>query len=169
MKILESSDDYIKEFNEIIDENPSWIYISTFGMYLGISVDENGKVNDWQSKYPKPIRTAIDKIIEKSIPCKIITGEVGRELCVKDCPHCIKANEKLYQRLLAHIDIFHKDNLSLMVKVDYHQKMIVSDKRYIIGGRNLSESSYADLSFSGTDQETIKSLKEIFERQFNEE
>lgn len=166
MKILETPEDFVDAVNKMIDEKPDFIYISTFGMYLGISIDDQGNPVDWHEKYPKPLRSCIERIIENNIPCKIITGETVKDLCCDDCPHCIKINERFMDRLEAHVEKF--DSIDFRIKTEYHMKMMLSNKSYILGGRNFSESNYKDLSFIGNDKKMIKDLKEIFERNFNE-
>lgn len=167
MRILEHQQDFTDEVNYLINENPSFVYISTFGMYLGISINDKGEPVDWHTKYPKALRAAVDNIVQKKIPCKIITGETVKDLCVENCPHCIKINENFLKRLQAHVDKF-QDHIDFRIKTEYHMKLILSDKRYIIGGRNFSESSFDDLSFTGTEKKMLKDLKEIFERKFDQ-
>lgn len=169
MKILETSEDFIREITNMVEMKPKFINMSTYGLYLGISVDNNGVVTDWNFRYPKAMRKIIDRIIELKIPCRIIVGDNSdKPECVTDCEHCKKNNENLIKRLIAHVEKFNSDIFQIVVKDNYHKKLISSNICYIIGGRNLTESGYEDLSFIGEDPEILKKLNESFDRTFEE-
>jgi len=47
---------------------------------------------------------------------------------------------------------------------EFHAKMIVSDKYCIVGGRNLTDSDWIDVSFLLTTKASIKACKSSFEK-----
>jgi phosphatidylserine/phosphatidylglycerophosphate/cardiolipin synthase-like enzyme len=55
--------------------------------------------------------------------------------------------------------IFGKYGIKIRLVKDFHMKSIVSDKKAIIGGRNLTKSGWTDLSFELISKPNILSLK----------
>jgi hypothetical protein len=73
------------------------------------------------------------------------------------------SNPSLQLRGFLHF-IFGKYGIPVRLVKDFHMKSVVSDKKAIIGGRNLTKSDWADLSFEISAKSNITPLKQEFER-----
>jgi hypothetical protein len=60
-----------------------------------------------------------------------------------------------------------KDNrIPLKLVTDFHMKSVVSDKKIIVGGRNLTRSGWLDLNFEISSQDNIVKMKREFDNIF---
>ncbi len=143
--------DYLAELADKYPHEP--IYISSYGMYLGIS-----KGKDWHPIYPSEARTFIDKVQNRAEPPKILIGIRPYLECHKDCTDCRELYDKYIHRLNETVDTL---ELNTRFTDKHHLKMYVVGNIVILGGINLSGSGYTDAAVV-VDSEAAQELIQLF-------
>ena len=127
--------------------------IATYGMYLGIS---NGK--DWQKSFPMVSRDFIDSINKEKL--RIVIGVPYYIECKPNCEDCKRKYNQQLDRINETVKML---NLDAKFSDKMHWKYYSIGKTVVCGGINLSDSDYADSSFTIDNPADIGALKMQFE------
>jgi hypothetical protein len=82
---------------------------------------------------------------------------------VKDVKILIGVNDPSPKQISFLKNTFRDLKIPMKLVTNHHMKIILSDSKAIIGGRNLTGSEWTDLSFETTYKNHIAKLKEEFE------
>lgn len=136
MRTIDTTRQWHKCYREIVDRGPSFLYVSTFG--LG---------------WTEPVKQAL------CVADRVIVG-FSASLCKPGCDSCKASNRKRYESIIDTLDDAGCENF--LVTGDLHMKAVVSDKGCIVGGMNLTESSWDDVSFMVEPPALLHPLKDRF-------
>lgn len=151
-------EEYFKGLRGALSDKPNKIWLSTFNIYAGITK----KAVDVRKAYSVTNHTAnfLDQIDGLNIECNILCGLPMFTECRKGCLDCKQKKKDTFKRYK--FTQRHWPNLNWKFVKDFHLKCAIfeyEDKlRVFVGGRNLSDSSWVDLSMELADQETCQSV-----------
>lgn len=148
MRLFTTINEYYSAITEAAKEiQPKEAYISTFSLYAGVT----DKGLDTRKIYGYPNKTAdfLDKLARNNVKTNIVVGLPETSICFDGCENCITKWNKTISRYEKTRDNWPDFNWVFIN--GNHTKFIVlvnSDQyRVFSGGRNLSESSWDDLTF----------------------
>ena len=146
------------ELYKWLKEKPTHVQISTFGIYAGI-LDTGKDMHEIGGKYASQTHFFLDKLHEQeNLRVHILVGVSQYRSC-KDkgkthCQDCYVTYGKQFSRLLKHAEKWPKiewrfaDELHLKCTIFSHgDEERVTNRRILGGGRNLTDSDWADISF----------------------
>lgn len=93
----------------------------------------------------------MDSILSTKCPIKIIIGH---------------ADMSKKQRIFLDKWFSNYPNVKVRYRKNYHTKFILTDKAVIVGGRNLTESGWDDISLLMRRKETLDKFKKYFDIKF---
>lgn len=144
MKVITSFPEYLKTFKQLLRKEEGVVRISSFNLYA-------------------PADSQLSEILEtlKQTDNRIMIGTAYRS-CVEGCRHCLSSNIRRSNSLN-----FFVQNNNIRVYDDLHLKYISRGNRAIIGGMNLTGSSYHDMAVLVDDKNTIRKMNEYFDSIYN--
>lgn len=159
--------EYYDYLYECIDDQPQEIRISTFGIYAGI-LDTGKSMHSIGGKYLSKVHNFLDAVEEKTDRVKILVGLPMYRSCKgkhEVCKHCITSYAKIYSRLAKHQENW--PSFQWRFHGELHLKCAIFDydnnkARTIVGGRNFTDSDWADISFA-LQQKQIPRLKKFYD------
>lgn len=158
-------DEYYNYINSLLDKKPGEVLISTYGIYCGI-LDDGTDVTTFGSKYDKQSKQLCDRLREEKIKTSILVGVYSYRSCKGDfpCENCEKSYAKGMRRLLAHS--IHWPEFKWRFSPNCHLKMFLANYKNsseaVSGGRNMTDSEWADASFPIHDPASNKRLAIYF-------
>jgi len=163
MKLIWNLEDYYKALNECLKDSPTNIWISTFGIYAGITKDNK----DVRKDYGKVNLTGefLSKINRAKIECNLICGLPILTYCDnKKCKDCETKWEEAITRYSYTKERF--PNINWKFAAELHFKCVVfqyADKPTIAftGGRNLTDSGWDDMSIQLDKEDGDKLLSTV--------
>lgn len=148
---------HYSSLNRYLDEHPNKVTIASYGIYAGITF-ANEDTAEWGDKYQLATRSFINRL--KSVNnVRILVGISEYRSCKNDnpCLDCEKQYVKSLIRLLNHAEKF--DYCEWKMMYDLHLKCCVFENgdniKGICGGRNLSDSSWNDVSIEMAADECV--------------
>ncbi|MEO5366021.1 MAG: hypothetical protein H7831_06650 [Magnetococcus sp. WYHC-3] len=145
-----SNQEHTKYLWDCIKAKPNRIIITTFGIYAGITWN-GSDTTTWGSKYRMDTRELLEAV--RNIPqVDIIVGLSEYRSC-KDkipCRDCEKQFIKQLFRLLGHAECFPTFKWHMGSNIHTKYCLFFYDKkapRGLAGGRNFTDSDWADISF----------------------
>ncbi len=148
------------------------VLIASFGLYAGILADGRD-VTEWGHKYDNLVHKFLDRLRNiKSV--KILIGLPVLTYCTPDdqpkCPHCEVKHIRYLERLLHTTQ--HWPDFEWKVAQDLHLKFCGMFKKGVpigglIGSRNLTDSSWFDISFKMPPVQ-LQKMRVYFLDRFNE-
>jgi hypothetical protein len=149
MRILASEEKYFEYLHSLI-RGATNCYISTFGVYAGILADGRD-VTEYGGKYQNSVHELLDALAK--INTKILVGLPPLIYCdwQKRCPDCEENHLARLKRVA--LTANHWPSIEWKILPRLHMKLVCVYKRSkpvggIVGGRNLSNSKWQDLSIS---------------------
>lgn len=167
-----TTDECYEELYKWLEQNPTLVQISSFGIYAGI-VDSGKDIHKIGGKYTSSTHTFLDKLAETNVKTQILIGVAAYTSCKEDksqCKDCFKKYSKNMMRLLKHVENW--PNFEWRFREELHLKCTIFNykdakkDRILGGGRNLTDSNWADISFEPP-RELVPDLKEYFINQWN--
>lgn len=142
MDIITNYDQYVESMAGILASNKGKVRLSTFNMFVR-----------GQSK----TEAVLDAMPKGS---KVLLGTSYSE-CHPGCKHCVVLNIKRSDRFEKY-----QDRWGLKVTNNLHMKYFSRGKAAIIGGFNVSESTYLDTAVVIDCQETIRKFNKLFDGRY---
>lgn len=153
-------EEHYKYFEQQILAKPKAVIISTFGVFAGI-LDDGRDTQEWGPKYEKVTRKIVD-LLEGVPDVKILVGLYRYQSCKGNiqCDDCAAKYIKGVGRLIKHREKW--PNFKWRFSSECHLKSYLffyPDGRVtgIAGGRNLTDSEWADVTFPLT-KDQVKRL-----------
>ncbi len=144
MKLITNYEEYMQAARHILDTQSGIIRASSFNLHAPESSATLGILNDLAKH-----------------DARILVGTAYR-LCQPGCKACIAANQKRSVRLSAYIGT-HK----IRVYDNLHLKYFARGTKAIIGGMNLTGSSYSDMALMIGNVVTIAEMNSHFDKIFD--
>lgn len=143
MKILKTYPDFISEALSILQKERGKVRVSSFNL----------SVRDEDTK----------RFLELTLaaPSSIMVG-TSYNLCTAGCVACNSNNQKRSNMLTSL-----SSNYNIHIAKELHFKYISRGNKAIVGGINLTGSSYDDMALVVTDPLTITSMNDYFDSIFN--
>lgn len=155
MRISLDIDEHFALLNNYLDYNPDRILISSYGIYAGITF-ANQDTAGWGDKYQLATRAFMDRLVSVS-QVQILIGIADYRSCKANgqCLDCERQYVKSIIRLLNHAETF--KHIQWRMATDLHIKGYIFEYgnkiKGISSGRNLSDSSWKDVSVQLTESE----------------
>ena len=157
MDMLLTNEAHYKAIARFMSRRPNYITIVTYGLYAGITQNGDNVADRYQNDV-HDLLEAIDKNMDKvrDASVNIIVGLPEYYPCRLQCPDCL---EKYKGQLIRMVKTAkHWPRFNWVFKKACHMKAFVFKKGSIYvggvtGGRNLSSSSWEDLSFTLSTEE----------------
>lgn len=162
-----------------LDEKPAHVQISTFGIYAGI-LDTGKDMHDLGGKYTSQTHAFLDKLhAMENLKVQILVGTSQYRSC-KDkgkthCEDCYITYGKQFMRLMKHSEKW--PNFQWRFGDELHLKCTIFTygdvegnldyRRILGGGRNLTDSDWADISFE-LPEELHSPIHDYFREQWKE-
>lgn len=162
-----------------LEEKPAVVQISTFGIYAGI-LDTGKDMHEVGGKYTSQTHKLLDKLHSiEGLTVHILVGVSQYKSC-KDkgkthCEDCYVTYGKQFTRLLKHVEKW--PNFKWRFGEELHLKCTIfsygddegnlSHRRVLGGGRNLTDSDWADITFELPD-ELHTPMYDYFRQQWKE-
>jgi len=161
-----TAEDHIKYLHELISQRPKNVYIATFNIFAGIMFD-GADINNWGAKYNNEMHGVLDNLQDSRANTRILVGIPDLIPCRPGCESCLEKYVKLLTRTLKHAE---KWAFNWKYVERFHMKSYIFDYgdtiKGVVGGRNLTTSNYADLTFKiGADK--CKVIRHIFNRHWD--
>jgi hypothetical protein len=158
---LKEHSDYL---TKLASAKPDAVSIASFNLYAGIMHDGT----DLHTKVGREYKSSAHEFLDALVSCssvRILVGVPAYDECVENCKNCAENYIKRLMRLNAHAERW---PFKWRFAEDFHLKSYVFEwngklKRAVIGGRNLSGSSYVDLSMPIQDDSVIDKVSLLFD------
>ena len=151
---------------KLASQKPKEVIIATFNIYAGILHDGND-THQWGEKYRSEVHELLD--ILNSVPkVRILVGFQPLIQCIKTgCEDCVTNHYARAVRLVKHAEHWPKLEWKYVEKSHFKCNLYYFAKGCIgvTGGRNLSGSDWADISFVMNDRQ-VKSARKLFDEQW---
>jgi len=150
-----------------IDKKPAKVFISTFGIYLGI-LYYGRDVTSWGPNYSMHARDLAESM--RQLPdVNILVGLQNYRSCKNKipCRHCEMQYSKNLIRLVNHAEVFHEFNwkmttsLHLKCAMFFYTKPQKAAAYGVTGGRNFTDSDWEDATFTMSPGEIGEMWKHI--------
>ena len=165
MKMFLEPSDHSKFLFSRVAENPKSILISSFGIYAGISY-AGQDTTEWGDKYRLATRDLLETM--RKIPdVKMLIGVAQYRGCKGEqyCKDCEMQYVKTLLRLVYHAELF--PEFQWKVSTELHLKCAIfyydSAIKGVAGGRNFTDSSWADVTFELTKVQSSELAKHTIE------
>lgn len=159
MKIITNVEEHYDCIEKMLDSSPDSVFISTYGIYAGL-LHDGRDANLFGPKY-KTRSIDVLKKMSSIKNAKVIIGLTEFNSCKPYCDECEMKYIHNLLRIKNHADAFPSINFK-MIRHN-HLKCFIINKggKYlgITGGRNLSDSSWHDISFILGNDDCIKILE----------
>ena len=154
----------IKKIDELEDKGEEiFCDISTFGYYLNINADGS----DMNDQYPKITRQFIDRARNHNL--RILVGlndyDSNNDVC-KQCPQCKTLHNSRLSRHQKTIEVLGLDGC-VRFKEQMHWKYYRINEIILVGGMNLTESSYIDTVHLNECEDDVPKLQAWFNYNWN--
>lgn len=143
------NEDHYQYLRDSIALNPAHVIISTYGVYAGITHDGQD-ITQLGEKYKKNTKDILDML--KGHDVRILVGVSNYKSCKTkgQCIDCEKQYAKMILRTAEHASFF--NHVKWKITTELHLKCYLffyNDKtvRGLAGGRNFTDSEWADISF----------------------
>jgi len=164
-----TTEECYKELYTWLKAKPTSIQIGTFGIYAGI-LDTGKSMHEIGGKYASSTHKLLDEFCKSQTKIDILVGVAPYRSCKgkEHCEDCYKTYGKQIMRLLKHAENWPK--CTWRFKEELHLKCTIfnyldnSKNRILGGGRNFTDSDWADISF-----ELPKDLTEPIQKYFTEQ
>lgn len=154
MRLLFDLADHYNFLNNCVEEKPTAIRLGTYGLYAGIMPDGRDS-RDWGAKYRSETRELLEKIKTTDAKVKILVGQYEHKSCKGKSVVCSDCERKYVLdlvRLMNHAEAF--SGFKWRISTGIHLKCAIftypesnpSAIRGQVGGRNLTDSQWADVS-----------------------
>jgi len=144
--MFQTLSEHYDHLDELLARQPKEVFISTFGLYAGITHEGI----DYASRFHSPTRHFLDNL--KQCPSvKIMVGVPEYISCSKDnrCKNCEHKYLHYMVRLLNHVETY--PEFKWRMKLQFHIKCFLffydGQVAGVAGGRNLTDSGYEDVTF----------------------
>jgi len=158
--------DHNQYLKKLIIEKPDEVMIATYNIYAGI-LHDGEDAHSWGEKYHSDAHEILDMLCD----CKrvrIIVGTPPLSLCKAGCEDCIAKQYKSATRLSKHALKWPK--YQWKYTGDFHLKCYLFKKdgimKGVIGGRNLSDSNWVDVTFN-IDDKHCKVIEYLFNQSWD--
>ena len=166
MKLLFDVDSHYSCIKDLINENPSESYISSFGVYAGIT-HTGVDLKSVSSKYASKANDALSLLHEKDCNVNMLIGVSSFINCrgkVKYCYDCERNYLKQLMRTQSHAELFNR--FKWRIVVEHHTKYWIfkfgSKFKGVTGGRNLNDSSWDDITYFIDNEACVEILKNSY-------
>lgn len=157
MKIISDLQEHYDLIEKLLDTKPDEVFVSSYGLYAGI-LEDGTDLNIIGPKYKTRSVDVLTKMAQTN--SKIIIGITDFKACNTLCPDCELKYIRGLLRIQAHANKF--PQIKFKMTRHNHLKCFIVKKgtKYlgITGGRNLSDSSWADISFFIENEDCLKIL-----------
>lgn len=159
--IFTTQESHIKALKKLARNKPNSITIASFGVYAGILHDGEDS-HGWGGKYKNETHELLDIVAD--IDTKILIGFPPLNLCKDECVECVANHYRAAARLVEHskkwgrLDWRYIENFHLKCYLFYYKSGCIG----IGGGRNMSSSSWTDMSFVLSERQ-VKAARELFD------
>jgi len=156
MNLFLTNEEHFGFINKCLDENPKKVLISTFGIWAGFTHDGQDSAT-WKNKAKTNTRLVLDRMHDvPSVQMLISMGPYKSCKGKEQCLACEAQYAKSVFRLIEHEKAY--PNFRWRMTFSSHLKCMLffypSKCVGISGGRNFTDSEWADLSFE-IDQDNI--------------
>lgn len=165
--IFKTIDQHCDYMIKMASAKPDKVLISSFGIYAGI-MPNGDDIHLKSEKYHNRIHDVFDSLVE--VPSvQVLVGVPSYIECIDYCSHCA---EKYIRNMIRTHMHSKRWNYSWKFSTELHLKCSVyiwkNLKRAIVGGRNMTNSSFADLSMLVKDEQVIDNIIEMYNTLWNE-
>jgi len=169
MKMFLQAADHNQFLVECVAKKPDRVFISTFGMYLGITYDGRD-TTQWGPEYALATRDLAEKMRSLS-DVNILVGIANYRSCKNKitCMDCEKQYVRTLLRHVNHAEMFPEFNWRMTTEL--HLKSFLfyygEEKTGVTGGRNFTDSDWTDVSIV-VGPEQIAKIEELAEPVWSE-
>lgn len=155
---------------KLASAKPDVVTIASFNIYAGIMHDGADLHTKIGREYASDAHKLLDVLKDSGSSVRILIGLPFYNECIENCRDCAEKYVKSLMRLNAHAERWpfkwkFSENLHLKSYVfEWNGKLT----RAVIGGRNLSGSSSADLSLPIQDNDIIAKISSLFTKLWEE-
>lgn len=149
---------------EQVANKPSEVFISTFGIYCGITHDGRD-TTQWGAKYKLASRDLLEALRPTPAKVKILVGAGTYRSC-KGKLACLDCEKTYFQgliRLVNHADLF--PEFQWRVTTELHLKCALfsygKTVTGVAGGRNFTDSNWSDVTFELASGQIVDLFKHV--------
>lgn len=162
MRLFLTNEDHFKYLRECVEDKPRLVNIATYGIWAGITADGRD-TRDWGEKYRSESREFLESMRATCGHVRILVGLYEYKSCKGKTTACQDCERKYVMdlfRLMNHAEIF--PTFKWKVSNQSHAKCTIlhyhdgAPSRAIAGGRNLTDSSWADVTVELDKMSTIR-------------
>lgn len=173
VKFFQTPDEFHDRLIELAKQGPVSAQVGTYSVYAGILTDGRDATK-WGDKYKNPIHDLFDALAEAKCETQILVGVPNFPTCYDGCPNCkikkFRMLKRFYLTSKRWPDFewrFHDTSHLKLVNLTYEDGSKVS----VLGGRNLSCSSWEDFSLElpGHPKELVANFQKAWEDGFDPE
>lgn len=157
MLIISNLDDFFKALGRSA-RTAKECYISSYSIYAGITWDNVCTVTEFG--YDNGGFKFFNLLEKRDVRTSIIVGKPMVIECRPGCPYCMEKQNQQVERIYNHQRRWPYFDWNICK--EHHAKYIIFDNHdCFIGGRNVTDSSFFDLSFFVNDASLFEELKTI--------
>lgn len=154
MRMFIPNAEHYQFLNDCVDANPEHVMISTFGIYAGLTYDGRDST-EWGDGYSLETRDLITKL-QKLDNVRFLVGVAHYKSCKNKLPclDCEKQYVRSLFRLIFHADKFPEFEWRITTELHLKCSLFFYDQdcdpklaKGVAGGRNFTNSSWADVTF----------------------
>lgn len=160
MRLFLSNEDHFKHLNECVAAHPRLVNIATYGIWAGITADGRD-TRDWGEKYRSESRELLESMRGKVGTVRVLVGLYEYKSCRGKgfCQDCETKYVRDLFRLMNHAEVF--PTFLWKVSSESHAKCTIfhyenEGPRAVTGGRNLTDSSWADVTVELDKMSTLR-------------
>jgi hypothetical protein len=163
--IFTTQESHMACLKKLASQQPKEVIISTFNVYAGI-LHDGDDTTTWGEKYQNDVHELLS-MVAKTSKVKILVGFQPLTMCKEGCEECLAAHYKWAVRLVKHAQRWPKiewryvNKCHLKCNLFYYANGCIG----VTGGRNLSGSDWADISFVMNDKQ-VKATRKVFAAQW---
>jgi hypothetical protein len=163
-QVIESQEDYLKAAKIIVESNPEYVDVSSYGLYMGITSAGKDSATWLNGQYTKNTRRIMNAIPDGT-PVRMLIGMAGKSECTPGCKHCREALEKKIKYLYYHVKLL--PHFNIKVVAEHHTKLFISERYALVGGMNFTDSGWTDMDLLTDEVDVIRRIRAVFERQYS--
>ncbi len=173
MRLFLTNEDHFKYLNECVEARPRLVNIASYGIWAGIT-SAGHDTRNWGEKYRSESREFLEGLRTNAAFVRILIGLYEYKSCKGKTITCQDCERKYVMdliRLMNHAEAF--PTFHWRVSSQLHAKCSIfhyqdgAPSRAVAGGRNLTDSSWADVTVELDKMSTIR-LDEHFMKMWDE-
>ena len=143
---------------KLAKQKPKEVVIASFNVYAGI-LHDGDDCHEWGGKYRNNVHELLDSLADAKV--SLLVGIPLFRPCKPACEECLEAHCKQANKLVKHsekwphFDWRFTESFHLKCCIFYYSKGSIG----VTGGRNLTDSSWTDMSMVMNEKQTAQARK----------